>query len=101
MTVVTRAVGAATASEEEDGRMTLTEEPKALLVVVEDERGRQWYRWSAGNSHSYTPWATLGAVHGDTVSNPDYECVRWEDLPAVVMVSPGVTRDCYVASWRP
>lgn len=68
-----------------------------LLAVVEDDRGRQWYRWSAGRMHTATPWAVLGAVHGDTVSNPDYECYRWEDLPPVRLVGRGVSRDPYFA----
>lgn len=75
----------------------LADEPRALLVVVEDERGRQWYRWAAGDSHTACPWAILGAVHGDTVSNSDYECYRWADLPPVFMVSPGVSRARFVA----
>lgn len=77
----------------------LNDEPEALLVVVEDERGRQWFRWSAGHSHTSHPWATLGTIHGDTVSNPDYECARWEDLPPVFMVSPGVSRGRFRAEW--
>lgn len=77
----------------------LVEEPRALLAVVEDERGRQWYRWAAGNMHTSVPWALLGAVHGDTVSNPDYECYRWSDLPPVFMVSPGVSRASFLAEW--
>ena len=77
----------------------LTEEPKALLAVVEDERGRQWYRWSAGVAHTGYPWAILGAVHGDTVSNPDYECYRWDDLPPVFMVSTGVSRPGFIAQY--
>lgn len=76
-------------------------EPKSLLAVVEDERGRQWFRWAAGDSATSCPWAILGAVHGNTVSNPDYECVRWSDLPPVFMVSPGVSRGRYVAEWAP
>lgn len=77
----------------------LTKEPEALLVVVEDERGRQWYRWAAGHAHTGYPWATLGAVHADTVSGTDYECLRWSDLPDVFMVSPGVSRAPYAAQW--
>lgn len=76
----------------------LTEEPKALLVVVEDSCGCQWYRWSAGVAHTGWPWAVLGAVHADTIGRSDYECFKWEQLPPVFMVSPGVSRDSYLAT---
>lgn len=77
----------------------LTEEPRALLAVVEDERGRQWFRWVAGTSATSCPWAILGAAHANTVSNEDYECLRWSDLPPVFMVSPGISRGSFRAEW--
>lgn len=62
-----------------------TEPTRHLLAVVEDGRGRQWFRWSY-DTHTFAPWRLIGAVHCDT--EDDY---RWADLPDDIrVISKGI-----------
>lgn len=64
-------------------------EPKQLLAAVTDGRGLRYFRW-AYDTHTFTPWQVVGAVHvmGDQGDEPDLR--RWADLPPVAVLSEGI-----------
>lgn len=60
-------------------------EPTNLLAVVRTRDGWRWCRWAVDSYTNY-PWRRLNPT-GSTVG---WECVRWDNLDAVELVSEGV-----------